>query len=109
MSIPISQFIPPNPPFPLGIHTFVFSVYVAISALQIRLSVPFSRVPFYALIYDICFSLSDLLHSVIVASKCLCIFVLFWVVEMARNIVLQCHLVWLSAKRLGRALQRKYM
>ena len=36
MSIPISQFIPPHPPFLLGIHTSVFSIYVTISALQIR-------------------------------------------------------------------------
>ena len=68
MSIPISQFITPQPPplplFPLGVHTFVLYICVSISALQTSSSVPFSRFHIYALIYDICFSLSDLLHSV---------------------------------------------
>ena len=32
MSIPVSQFIPPD--FPLGIHTFVLYACVSISALQ---------------------------------------------------------------------------
>ena len=51
--------------FPLlGVHTLVLFVCVSISALRIGSSVPFSRFRTYALIYDICFSLSDLLQSV---------------------------------------------
>ena len=41
MSIPISQFIPPPPLSPLGVHTFVLYVCVSFSALQIGSSVPF--------------------------------------------------------------------
>ena len=52
------------PPSPLGVHTFVLYICVSISALQTSSSVPFSRFHIYALIHDICFSLSDLLHSV---------------------------------------------
>ena len=66
MSIPISQFItpPPRPPLsPLGVHTCFLYFCVSISALETSSSVPFSRFHIYALIYDICFSLSDLLHS----------------------------------------------
>ena len=51
-------------PFPLGIHTFVLYVCVSVSALQIWSSIPFSRFHMYGLIYDICFSLSDWLHSI---------------------------------------------
>ena len=68
MSIPISQFITPPPPPPAtfapGVHTFVLYICVSISVLQTGSSVPFSRFHIYAIIYDICFSLSDLLHSV---------------------------------------------
>ena len=68
ISIPIAQFIPPpSPPpplSPLGVHTFVLYICVSISALQTGSSVPFSRFHIYVLKYDICFSLSDLLHSV---------------------------------------------
>ena len=41
MSIPISQFIPPPPLSPLGVHTFVLYVCVSISALQTDSSVLF--------------------------------------------------------------------
>ena len=69
MSIPISQFItpPPLPPplSPLGVHTFVLYICVSISALQTSSSVyHFPRFHVSALIYNICFSLSDLLHSI---------------------------------------------
>ena len=68
MSITISQFITPTSPLPavspLGVHTFFLYVCVSISALQTSSSVPFSTFHIYALIYGICFSLSDLLHSV---------------------------------------------
>ena len=68
MSIPISQFIPPSSPPTspptFGVHTFVVYICVSISALQTGSPVPFSRFHIYALIYNICFSLSDLLHSV---------------------------------------------
>ena len=69
MSIPISQFIPPPPPHPpplppLGVYTFVLYIFVSISALQTVYLYHFCRFDIYALIYNICFSLSDLLHSV---------------------------------------------
>ena len=54
----------PLPLSPLGVHTFVLYICVSISALQTGSSVPFSRFHIYALIYGICLSLSDLLHSV---------------------------------------------
>ena len=31
MLIPVSQFLPPTPPFPLGVHTFVLYGSVSIS------------------------------------------------------------------------------
>ena len=67
MSIPISQFItppPPSPLSPLGVHTFVLYICVSNSALKPVNLYHFSRFHTYALIYDICFSPSDLLHSV---------------------------------------------
>ena len=66
MSIPVSQFIPPLAPTllsPLGVHTFVLYICVSISALQTGSSIPFFEIA-HVLIYDICFSLSDLIHSV---------------------------------------------
>ena len=67
MSIPISQFIPPPPPLPhfppLGsMHLFSTSVSLFLPCKLVHLY-HFSRFHIYALIY-ICFSLSDLLHSV---------------------------------------------
>ena len=65
MSIPISQFIPPPPPFPPLVSICLFSMSMSLF-LPCKL-VPlyhFSRSHIYALIYNICFSLSDLLHSV---------------------------------------------
>ena len=69
MSIPISQFIPP-PPHPsrripplVSIHLFSTSVSLFLPCKLVHLY-QFSRFHIYALIYDICFSLSDLLHSV---------------------------------------------
>ena len=68
MSIPISQFIPPPPP-----PTPAFPPWCPyICSLHLRLFLPckpvhlyhFSRLHIYALIYDSCFSLSDLLHSI---------------------------------------------
>ena len=67
MSIPISQFIPPQP-------TPHFSPLVSIRLISTSVSLflpckpvhlyHFSRFHIYALTYDICFSLSDLLYSV---------------------------------------------
>ena len=63
MSIPISQFIPP-PLSPLGVHTNVStSVSQFLPCKPVHLY-HFSTFHIYALIYGICFSLSDLLHSV---------------------------------------------
>ena len=66
MSISIAQFsTPPPPPLsPLGVHTFVSaSVSQFLPWKPVHLY-HFSSFHIYALIYDICFSLSDLLHSV---------------------------------------------
>ena len=58
-----SQFVP-HFPFPT-VSTSLFSVCVSNAALQTGSSVPFfSGFHIYALIYDICFSLSDLLQEV---------------------------------------------
>ena len=67
MSIPISQFIPP-PPFPhfpplVSIHLFSTSVSLFLPCKLVHLY-HFSRFHIYVLIYDICFSVSDSLHSV---------------------------------------------
>ena len=69
MSIPISQFIPPPPPPPPAFPPwcpYVCSLHLCLLFLRCK---PvhlchFSRFHIYALIYDICFSLSGLLHSV---------------------------------------------
>jgi len=46
------------------VHKFIFYICIFIPSLQIDSSIPFSRFHIYTLIYFICFSLSDLLHSV---------------------------------------------
>ena len=67
MSIPVSQFIPPPPShhFPPLVSIHLFSTFVSLF-LPCKLVhlYHFSRFHMYALIWDICFSLSDLLHSV---------------------------------------------
>ena len=68
MSIPISQFIPPPPTphhFPplVSIHLFSTSVSLFLPCKPVHLY-HFSRFHIYALIYGICFSPSDLFHSV---------------------------------------------
>ena len=74
MSIPVPQFIPHSSLSPLGIHMFILYVCVSISSLQMCSSVPSSRSHTHVLIYNICFSLSDLLHSVwqSLGHPCLC-------------------------------------
>uniref|UniRef100_A0A8C6BIR4 pyridoxal kinase n=1 Tax=Monodon monoceros TaxID=40151 RepID=A0A8C6BIR4_MONMO len=66
MSIPITQFITP-PPLPLSplvsIRLFSTSVSQFLPCKPVHLY-HFSKFHIYVLIYDICFSLSDLLHSV---------------------------------------------
>ena len=67
MSNPISQFIPPPPPphhFPplVSMHLFSTSGSLFLPCEPVRLY-HFSKFHMYPLIYDICFSLSDLLHS----------------------------------------------
>ena len=64
MSIPVSQLIPPHP-FPTLVSIRLFSTPVSLF-LPCKLvhRYHFSRFHIYALIYDICFSLSDSLHSV---------------------------------------------
>ena len=51
ISILLSQFVPPS--FPHCAHKSFLNICVSIPALQIGLSVPFSRLHTYALIYDI--------------------------------------------------------
>ena len=70
MSIPISPFIPPPPPplhpsYPplVSICLFSTSVPLFLPCKPVHLY-HFSTFHMYALIYDICFSLSDLFHSV---------------------------------------------
>ena len=69
MSIPIAQFItPPSPPhrgFPplVSIRLFSTSVSQLLPCKPVHLY-HFSRFHICVIIYDICFSLSDLLHSV---------------------------------------------
>ena len=46
------------------VHKSVLSVCVSIAAVQIGYQYNISRFHVYVLVYDICFSLSDLLHSV---------------------------------------------
>ena len=66
-SIPISRLIPPPPP-----HGFPHLVSIRLFSTSVSLFLPckpvhlyhLSRFHIYALIYNICFSLSDLLHSV---------------------------------------------
>ena len=62
----VNPNFPIHPTLPPGVHTFVLCICVSISAFQLCPSAPFFffRFHIYALIYDICFSLSDLLHSV---------------------------------------------
>ena len=72
MLIPISQFIPPHP-FPSWCPYQVYSVQLCLyycfanssfCKINARKKSHFSRFHMYALIYDICFSLSDLLQYV---------------------------------------------
>ena len=67
MSIPISQFIPPpthpHSPCLVSIRLFFTSVSIFLPCKLVHLH-HFSRFHIYVLIYNICFSLSDLLQSV---------------------------------------------
>ena len=68
ISIPVTQFITPPPPprrFPPLVSIPLFSTSVSqILPCKLVHLYHFSRLHIYALIYDICFSLSDLLHFV---------------------------------------------
>ena len=61
MSTPISQFISPSPSL---LCPHVCSLYLQLYPCKQVHQYNFSRFHVYALIYNICFSLSDLLHSV---------------------------------------------
>ena len=69
MSIPLTQFsTPPSPPY----RSFPHLVSICLFSTSVSQLLPwkpahlyhFSRFHIHALLYDICFSLSDLLHSV---------------------------------------------
>ena len=69
MSIPISKYVtqpppPPAPLSPLGGCTLVLPICVSILPWKTVHLYHFSRLHIYAFTYDICFSLSDWLHSV---------------------------------------------
>ena len=63
MSIRVSQFLPPSPS-PNCVHKFILCVCISIPTLQVAHQDHFSRFHAYAFIYGICFSFSDLFHSV---------------------------------------------
>ena len=64
MSTPVSQFIPSrcHPPWYLYVYSLHLCLHFCIANKIIYTN--FFRFHIYALIYDICFSLSDLLHSI---------------------------------------------
>ena len=67
MSMQISQFIPPPPPpplSPLGVHRLSSTSVSQFLPCKLVHLYHFSRFHIYALIYDICFSLSDLLYFI---------------------------------------------
>ena len=61
MSMLLSQFVLPSPSSHC-VHLSVLYVYICISSVWRGSSVLFFRLRIYALIYYICFSLSDFLH-----------------------------------------------
>ena len=63
MSTPISQYVSPHPPFPLASNTcsLCLCLYFCF-AIKIIYNI-FLDSTTYALIYDICFSLFDILHE----------------------------------------------
>ena len=61
--MPLCQLIPPSPSL-LCVHESVLCVCVSVAALQYIHQYHFSRFHIYVFMYSICFSLSDLLHSV---------------------------------------------
>ena len=63
MSMPLSHFIPASPSSPVSSSPFSTSVSLFLPCHQVH-HYHFSRFHIYALAYSICFSLSDLLHSV---------------------------------------------
>ena len=62
MSMLPSQFVPPSPSRCL--HKSILYICICIPALQIGYQCRFSRFHIYVLIYNICFYLSDLRHSI---------------------------------------------
>ena len=62
MPIPVSQ----SSPIPLPFwYAYICSVCLCLYCLANKITyIIFSRCHIYVLIYDICFSLSDLLHSI---------------------------------------------
>ena len=61
VSMLLSQFVSPSPSPAVSIN--LFSEFVFLSCKEVH-QYQFSRFQVYVLIYGICFSLSDLLHSV---------------------------------------------
>ena len=63
VSVPLSQFVPPSPSPAVSTSLLSTSVSSFLPCSWVH-QYHFSRVHIYALIYNICFSLFDLLHSV---------------------------------------------
>ena len=63
VSVLLSQFIPSSPSFTVSTSLFSTSAFPLLPCIQVP-RYDFSRFHIYVLIYNICFSLSDLLHSV---------------------------------------------
>ena len=64
VSMLFSPYLPHSPSSPTScVHKSILNVCISIAALQIVHQYHLSRFHIYALVYGICFSLSDLLHS----------------------------------------------
>ena len=63
MSNLISQFIPPSPSPTVSTNPLTTSTFLFLPSKLVQMY-HFSRIQIYTLIHNICFSLSDLLHSV---------------------------------------------
>ena len=63
VSVLLSQVVPPSPPLPVSTNPLSTSASLSLCCRQVP-QYCFSRFHIHVLIYDICFSFSDLHHSV---------------------------------------------